>query len=161
MKSIEELGSILNEKFGEDAVELKPDEQVEPWIIVKPDMIREVARFLRDESGLRFDLLMCLSGVHYQKEELLGVTYHLNSTAEKHKLTLKVLMPQDDAHVPSVEQIWKTADWHEREAFDMYGIRFDGHPDHRRILCPDDWEGYPLRKDYKVQEFYRGMKVEY
>ncbi|MDG5767847.1 NADH-quinone oxidoreductase subunit C [Balneolales bacterium ANBcel1] len=161
MKPIEEITGILTEKFGEDVIELKPDEKVDPWIVVRVDKIADIAKFLRDEPGLRFDSLMCLSGVHYQKEEQLGVTYHLDSTTERHKLTLKVLMPQDDAHLPTVEQVWKTADWHEREAYDMFGIRFDGHPDHRRILCPDDWEGYPLRKDYKVQEFYRGMKVEY
>lgn len=161
MMQTEEIFKVLTDKFGEDGLDLKPDETVAPWIVVAPEKIREVARFLRDEDGLRFDSLMCLSGVHYQKEEQLGVTYHLHSTSEKHKVTLKVLMPQDNAHVPTVEQIWKTADWHEREAFDMFGIRFDGHPDHRRILCPDDWEGYPLRKDYKVQEYYRGMKVEY
>ncbi len=161
MKSTEEIHKLLVDQFGEETLEYKPDEKVDPWIVVAAGKIQEVAKFLRDETGLRFDSLMCLSGVHYEKEEQLGVTYHLASTSEKHKLTLKVLMPQEDAQVQSVEQIWKTADWHEREAFDMFGIRFEGHPDHRRILCPDDWEGYPLRKDYKVQEFYRGMKVEY
>jgi len=161
MMKIEELYKKLIEKFGEEGFEHVADGVVEPWIVVKPEQLRDVAKFLRDEPGLRFDSLMCLSGVHYQKEEQLGVTYHLDSTSEKHKLTLKVLMPQDDARVPSIEQIWKTADWHEREAFDMFGIHFEGHPDHRRILCPDDWEGYPLRKDYKEQEFYRGMKVAY
>ena len=161
MKTTEELHQILSGQFGEEACELKADEKVAPWIIVKPNLIRDIAKYLRDEKGLRFDSLMCLSGVHYQKENELGVTYHLYSTTEKHKLTLKVIMPEDDAHLPTVEQIWKTADWHEREAYDMFGIRFDGHPDPRRILCPDDWEGYPLRKDYQVQEFYRGMKVEY
>lgn len=161
MKTAEELYRILTDKFGEEVFELKQDQPVGPWIIVKAEKIRDVAKFLRDEPGLRFDSLMCLSGVHYPKENTLGVTYHLFSTSEKHKLTLKAQMPEDDAHLPTVEQVWKTADWHEREAYDMFGIRFDGHPDHRRILCPDDWEGYPLRKDYRVQEVYRGMKVEY
>lgn len=161
MKTTEELYHVLQAKFEEESFDLNPDGVVAPWIVVQAVKIGEVARFLRDEPGLRFDVLMCLSGVHYPKENVLGVTYHLFSTAEKHKLTLKVLMPEDDAHLPTVEQVWKTADWHEREAFDMFGIRFDGHPDHRRILCPDDWEGYPLRKDYQVQEIYRGMKVKY
>ena len=161
MKTTKELHQLLSDQFGDEACELKADEKVVPWIVVKPGLIRDIAKYLRDKEGLRFDSLMCLSGVHYQKENELGVTYHLYSTTEKHKLTLKVIMPEDDAHLPTVEQIWKTADWHEREAYDMFGIRFDGHPDPRRILCPDDWEGYPLRKDYQVQEFYRGMKVEY
>jgi NADH-quinone oxidoreductase subunit C len=161
MKTVEELYGVLSDKFGKEVLELRGEEVVAPWIVVSAGQIRDVAKFLRDEPGLRFDSLMCLSGVHYPKENTLGVTYHLFSTTEKHKLTLKVIMPEDDAHLPTVEQVWKTADWHEREAFDMFGIRFDGHPDHRRILCPDDWEGHPLRKDYEVQEIYRGMKVKY
>ena len=156
-----EIFDRLTARFGNQVLVLKPEEKPEPWIEVSPEVLPELARFLRDEQELRFDLLMCLSGVHYEKEQQLGVTYHLNSTTEKHKLTLKVMLSADDAVVPSVQSVWKTANWHEREAFDMFGIRFEGHPDLRRILCPDDWEGHPLRKDYKVQEFYRGMKVEY
>jgi len=72
-----------------------------------------------------------------------------------------VRVPKDNPHVPSVESVWKTANWHEREAYDLIGVVFDGHPDLRRILLPDDWEGHPLRKDYKVPEFYNGMKVPY
>lgn len=161
MKKTEEIYEILSGKFQEEGLVLKPDELMTPWIEIPAHIIHHVAKFLRDEQGLRFDSLMCLSGVHYDKEELLGITYHLFSTTEKHKLTLKVIMPQDNASLPSVEQIWKTADWHEREAYDMFGILFEGHPDLRRILCPDDWEGHPLRKDYKVQEIYRDMKVKY
>ncbi|MCG2587363.1 NADH-quinone oxidoreductase subunit C [Rhodohalobacter sp. WB101] len=112
---------------------------------------------LRDDPQLLFDVLMCLSGVHYQKEEELGVTYHINSTSLGHKLAIKVRVPIDNPHVPSVESIWKTANWHEREAWDMVGVIFDEHPNHKRILCPEDWEGHPLRKDYVQQEFYQGM----
>jgi NADH-quinone oxidoreductase subunit C len=78
-----------------------------------------------------------------------------------HKFTLKVEVNVDHPHVQSVESVWKTANWHEREAYDMVGVIFDGHPDLRRILLPDDWDGFPLRKDYKVAEYYRGMKVPY
>ena len=78
-----------------------------------------------------------------------------------HKITLKVELTAENLHCQSVEAIWKSANWNEREAYDMFGILFDGHPDLRRILMPDDWEGYPLRKDYQVPEFYNGMKVPY
>lgn len=78
-----------------------------------------------------------------------------------HKIVLKVNVTADDPHCASVEGVWRTADWHEREAYDMFGIIFDGHPDLRRILMPDDWEGFPLRKDFQVPEFYHGMKVPY
>jgi len=78
-----------------------------------------------------------------------------------HKLTLKVLLPRDNPVVPSVERVWRAADWHEREAYDLFGIIFEGHHNLKRILLPEDWEGHPLRKDYKVQEYYQGMKVPY
>jgi NADH-quinone oxidoreductase subunit C len=161
MKTTEEIHTFLKEKFGEAIVEFNADAKMQPWIVVAPDAIKKVSIALRDEESLDFNLLMCLSGVHYQKEKSLGVTYHLNSTTHKHLLTLKVLLPEDNPHVESVESVWKTANWHEREAYDMFGIIFDGHPDLRRILCPDDWEGHPLRKDYTVQEYYRGIKVPY
>jgi len=74
---------------------------------------------------------------------------------------LKVVLPRENPEVDSVSQVWRTADWHEREAFDMFGIKFNGHPDLRRLLLPADWEGHPLRKDYKHQEYYRDVKVEY
>jgi NADH-quinone oxidoreductase subunit C len=161
MKKPEDIYAILKERFGEEKVEFKEDVKVVPFIVVAPDAIKEVAKFLRDDDDLDFDYLMCLSGVHYQKDTTLGVTYHINATRKKHSLTLKCIVPEENPHVQSVESIWKTANWHEREAYDMTGIIFDGHPDLRRILCPDDWDGFPLRKDYKVQEYYHGMKVPY
>jgi NADH-quinone oxidoreductase subunit C len=103
---------------------------------------------------------MCLSGVDYTGGKL-GVVYHLNSMKLNQKIVLKVDLTVETLHVQSVESVWKTANWHEREAFDLYGIIFDGHPDLRRILLPDDWEGYPMRKDYQVPEYYNGMKVPY
>lgn len=161
MKTLNDIFDQITEAFGEEDFELSEQDAGDSWITVMPHRIHDVAKYLRDEQGLRFDSLMCLSGVHYSKEEMLGVTYHLYSTEFRHRLTIKVIMPQDDARLPSVEQIWKTADWHEREAYDMLGIVFEGHPDMRRILCPDDWEGHPLRKDYKEQEQYQNMKVPY
>jgi NADH-quinone oxidoreductase subunit C len=80
---------------------------------------------------------------------------------KRHEICLKVDVAVATPEVPSVSSIWPTANWHEREAFDMFGIVFTGHPDLRRILCPDDWDGFPLRKDFKVPEFYQGMKVPY
>ncbi len=140
-------------------LDLTLDESV-PCIIVPPMAIKEICLQLRDHPRYQFDSLMCLSGVDYGNGSL-GVTYHLDSTILKQKVTLKVLVPQDQPHVASVAMVWRCADWHEREAYDLVGLLFDGHPDHRRILMPDDWDGHPLRKDYKVPEFYRGMKVPY
>jgi NADH-quinone oxidoreductase subunit C len=135
-------------------------EEVTPCIVVPPHAIKDVGLQLRDAAPYRFDYLMCLSGVD-NANDTLGVVYHLYSTTLGHKLTLKVNVPKDNPHAATVERVWRTADWHEREAYDLFGIVFDGHHDLRRILLPDDWEGHPLRKDYQVPEYYNGMKVPY
>jgi NADH-quinone oxidoreductase subunit C len=157
---ISEIYNLLKEVFDSGIGELKTDIPVEPFIIIDADKINAVSLFLRDEESLQFDSLSCLSSVDLDKDNL-AVVYHLYSFALNHKLKLKVIVPKENPVVKTVSDVWATADWHEREAYDMMGLIFEGHPDLRRILCPDDWEGYPLRKDYKVQEFYQGMKVPY
>lgn len=157
MKQPEEIFDYLKERFGDEVVGYSGDKLGQPWITVHSESVQRIARLLRDDEKLRFNTLICLSGVHYPNEEELGVTYHLHSTTIGHTLVIKVRVPVATPEVPSVEAIWKTADWHEREAWDMFGIVFEGHPDHRRILCPDEWEGHPLRKDYVQQEFYLGV----
>ncbi len=156
----QEIHSTLSGQFGDALLDAKLEGVIDPFIKIAPAKIHEVARFLRDDSRLLFDSLMLVSGMDYTGGKL-GVVYHLDSMKLNHKIVLKVEVTVDQPHVQSVESVWKTANWHEREAYDMYGIIFDGHPDLRRILMPDDWEGYPLRKDYKVPEFYNGMKVPY
>jgi NADH-quinone oxidoreductase subunit C len=156
----QELLEILKTHFPDAVVDAKPDAALNPWIRIRPDRVREVCKFLRDDPQTDFNTLMCLSGVDYTGGKL-GVVYHLNSTRLGHKLVLKAEVPADNPRVQSVESVWKTANWHEREAYDLFGILFDGHPDLRRILLPEDWEGFPLRKDYQVPEYYNGMKVPY
>lgn len=156
----QEMYDILKQQFGDIVLDAKLEGVHDPWVKLAPDRVNDVARFLRDDDRLAFDVLMCLSGIDYTGGKL-GVVYHLYSMKWNHKIALKVEVPTDHPHVPSVEAIWKTANWHEREAYDMFGIVFDGHPDLRRILMPYDWEGHPLRKDYQVPEFYNGMKVPY
>ncbi len=156
----QEIHSALTTRFGEAVRDAKLEGVIDPFIRSSPGQLREVALFLRDDPALQFDTLCLLTGMDYTGGKL-GVVYHLASVALGHRIVLKVDVPADNPHVPSVETVWKTANWHEREAFDMIGILFDGHPDLRRILMPDDWEGHPLRKDYKVPEFYNGMKVPY
>jgi NADH-quinone oxidoreductase subunit C len=155
----QEILDILKAQFGEAVIEAKLENVPDPFIKIQTEKIKEVSHFLRDDDRTQFDYLMCLSGVDYKGK--FGVTYNLASMTLKHKITLKVEVPSDAAAVPSVESIWKTANWHEREAFDMYGIKFLEHPDLRRILMPDDWEGFPLRKDYQIPEFYNGMRIPY
>jgi NADH-quinone oxidoreductase subunit C len=156
----QEIHDALTGSFGEAILASKLDGVPDPWIRVAPDVLKEIARFLRDDERMQFDALMLLTGMDYTQGRL-GVVYHLHSRKWNHKIVLKAEVSADQPHVQSVESIWKTANWYERDAFDMYGVLFDGHPDLRRILMPDDWEGYPLRKDYQVPEFYNGMKVPY
>ncbi len=156
----QEIHSALQQQFPGAVVDAKLEGVHNPFIRIVPDRIRDVALWLRDNASMQFDSLMCLSGIDYTGGKL-GVVYHLNSTRLNHTIVLKVDVTVDNPHCQTVEPIWKTANWHEREAFDLFGIVFDGHPDLRRILMPDDWDGYPLRKDYQVPEYYHGMKVPY
>jgi NADH-quinone oxidoreductase subunit C len=156
----QEIHEILNTTFPGAVSGATLEGVHDPWIQIEPGRILEVARFLRDDERLQFDTLMCLSGIDFTGGRL-GVVYHLSSISKSHKLTLKVEVPAADPRCQSVESVWKTANWHEREAYDLIGVIFEGHPDLRRILLPYDWEGHPLRKDYQVPEFYNGMKVPY
>jgi NADH-quinone oxidoreductase subunit C len=153
----ERLAAELGDKVTGSELE-GPD----PCSVVRPESIAEVARFCRDDSELDFDNLMCLAAVDYPGEDppRFEVVYTLFSYSKRHRYTLKVHAPRDQAAVPSVEEIWGVANWHEREAFDMFGILFTGHSDLRRILLPDDWPGHPLRKDWEDPEFYNGMRVK-
>ncbi|MEE2754732.1 MAG: NADH-quinone oxidoreductase subunit C [Candidatus Latescibacterota bacterium] len=152
----QEIFDNIQATFGDQIIDL--NENVDPWIRIKPEAIADVCWYMRNNGDLDFESLMCLSGVDF--EDHMTVVYHLGSSSHKHKIALKVEVGRDVPKVPTVERVWRIANWHERETYDMYGIVFEGHSDLRRILCPDDWEGYPLRKDYQVQEFYRGIKVE-
>lgn len=153
----EQIVDYLNTFLGEPELELQRGAAGQPWIQLRAELLPALCLRLRDHEALQFDSLMCLTGLHYDKEQELGVVYNLHSTVHGHKINLKVRVPESNPHVPSVERIWKTADWHEREAWDMVGVVFDNHPNLQRILTPDDWEGHPLRKDYVQQEFYQGI----
>jgi NADH-quinone oxidoreductase subunit C len=124
-------------------------------------VLLDAATWLATDPDLHFDMLLCVSGVDYGATRPLGVVYHLFSMRHRHRLCLTIELPRDNARVASLVPLWHGANWLERETYDMFGIIFEGHPDHRRILCPDDWQGYPLRKDYVVQDEYHGMPVPY
>ena len=125
---------------------------------LRPDTVRDVCRTMRDDPDLRFELLSSVSGVDYPAQrERLHAVYHLTSLTYRRRLRLEVAVPAHAPQVPSVCDVYPTADFHEREAWDMFGIEFTGHPALTRILMPDDWEGHPQRKDYPLG----GVPVEY
>jgi len=124
--------------------------------------LKNVCINLHQNPAAFFDMLSCITAVDNGVDAgTLEIIYNLYSIPFHHHLALKVIVPRDGGEVDSVQDIWKTANWHEREAYDLFGIIFRGHPYLRRILLPADWEGHPLRKDYKQQEYYRGIKLEY
>jgi NADH-quinone oxidoreductase subunit C len=170
-----EITAILEEKFGA-RIKGKKLDALDPWVVVAPADLVEVCRFLRDDPRLQFDILNCISGVDYLETEKakmakagfephLEVVYHLSSFLKKHRFVLKLILPRwkDNKEgqlpeVPSVAGIWRAADWHERETYDLCGVWFAGHPDLRRILLAEDWEGHPLRKDYVFPLEYHGIR---
>jgi NADH-quinone oxidoreductase subunit C len=165
----------LKQKFGEKITGAKLD-AIDPWIEVAPESLVEVCRFLRDDPDLRFNLLNCITAVDYFEPDPkkaaktdwqphLEVVYHVSSIVKKHSLVVKVMLPRwkndevgEPPEVPSVSGVWSTANWHEREVYDLSGVNFLGHPDLRRILCPEDWVGFPLRKDYEMPLEYHGIR---
>jgi NADH-quinone oxidoreductase subunit C len=132
-----------------------------PALLIPKDHLLEVMKVLYSHKELFFDVLSCLTGIDNGPDNPMEMVYNLFSIPFERSLMIKVKLDRQSPVVDSVSEIWKTADWHEREAFDLLGIQFNGHPDLRRILMPGDWEGYPLRKDYEEQEFYHGIKVKY
>jgi len=127
----------------------------ETTIVVARAHIVAACEFLKTTPGYEFNFLADLCGFDRGPEEepRLEVNYHLFSTTKHHRLRLKVLLNEEDAHVPTVTTVWRTADWHERETYDLFGVIFDGHPDLRRILLPDDWQGHALRKDFPLRGY--------
>jgi len=124
-------------------------------LVVPREAIVAVCTHLKVAPGFEFDMLSDLTGVDRGPEEepRFEVNYHLFSTKRYHRMRLKVLLNQEDTHVPTVTGVWRTANWHERETFDLMGVIFDGHPDLRRILLPDDWQGHALRKDFPLRGY--------
>lgn len=152
----QEIALMLAGKFGAAVVESQP-ETMNPWSAIEPSAILDVCRFMRSDEALQMDHLELLGGVDYK--DRIEVVYILYSMKHRHRYTLKCRLSRENPIVHTVESLWGAANWHERETFDMLGVVFEGHSDLRRILCPDDWEGYPLRKDYEPPKIYREMPV--
>lgn len=150
------LVKIIKEKYGVSILDsfVFRDEATH---IIKKDSLIEICRFLKNNSELQFNFLTDIVAVDYfPMKPRFEIIYHLYSIPQKHRLRLKV-KAEDGETIPSVTSIWKTADWAEREAYDMFGIIFEGHPNLKRIYMPEDWDGFPLRKDYPL----KGYKDQY
>jgi len=170
-----EIIAILDEKLGAKIKDKKP-EAIDPYVVVEAGHLYEVCRLLRDDPRLQFDMLNCITGVDYLETEKakvakagfephLEVVYHFSSFVKRHRFVVKVILPRwkdnregELPEVPSLVSLWPAADWHERETYDLCGVWFTGHPDLRRILLAEDWEGHPLRKDYVFPLEYHGIR---
>jgi NADH-quinone oxidoreductase subunit C len=142
---------LIRERLGEKAIVETAESLGEVTVVISKETLVAASKILRDEPELAFDFLSDLCGVDWTgREERFEVVYHLYSLEHNARLRLKVRLTEEELSLPSVSEIWPTANWHEREAFDMYGIEFTGHPDLRRILNPDDFEGFPFRKDFPI-----------
>jgi NADH-quinone oxidoreductase subunit C len=154
------IAERLTQKFGAAILKALPGDK-HPRVHVGAESWRAVAEFLRREPELNFDWLACITGIDYVVDNKLCAVYDLYSTTHRHWFAVKVYVDRAKPHIVSVSDLWPAADWHEREAFDMFGIIFDGHKDLRRILLPEDWVGYPLRKDYVFPREYHGIPGTY
>lgn len=170
-----EIIDLLQSQFGE-RIRTAGRDAIDPFVVVDPADLVELMRFLRDDARLRFDLLHNISGVDYLELDAkkaakagfdphLEVVYHLQSFGHRHRFTVKVVLPRwknntpgDLPEVPSLTGLWNSADWHEREVYDLVGVHFPGHPQLTRILLAEDWVGHPLRKDYEYPLEYHGIR---
>ena len=148
----------LQSRFGEAIGPLEGG--LEPAIRVAPAQIVPVCEYLKKDGASAFDCLSNVSGVDYPKRNEIEVVYHLFSYPKRHACVLKVGVPRDNPTMPSVFRVWATAIWQEREVFDLLGVVFEGHPDLRRILLPEDWVGHPLRKDFVEPTEYHGISTK-
>jgi NADH-quinone oxidoreductase subunit C len=165
----------LKKQFG-DKITGANLEALDPWIEVSPDGLVELCQYLKTQPDLQFNFLSCITCVDYFEPDAkkaakvtwqphLEMVYHLWSVPNRVSLVVKSMLPRWKNDVPgelpeidSVSGVWRTADWHEREVYDLSGIWFNGHPELSRILCPEDWEGHPLRKDYEQPLEYHGIR---
>jgi NADH-quinone oxidoreductase subunit C len=146
----------IQDRFPKHILQAFPQDK-HPRVHVDASSWRAIAEFLRHDPEIQLDWLQNLSGVDYVADEKFCVVYDLWSYQHRHEFAVKVYCARTEARLPTVCDLWRAADWHEREAYDMFGIVFTNHPDLRRILCADDWVGYPLRKDYQFPREYHGI----
>jgi NADH-quinone oxidoreductase subunit C len=170
-----EIITLLEQEFG-GKIKFKKLDALDPFVAVEPTDLLQVCRFLKYDPRMSFEFFNCISGVDYLEPDAkkapkagfdphMEVVYHFSSFTHRHRLVVKIILPRwkdnkagELPEIPSVTGLWATADWHEREVYDLSGVNFVGHPDLRRILLSEDWEGHPLRKDYEFPLEYHGIR---
>lgn len=161
----EEISRLLKQRFS-DAVVSSAVDGSHPYVTVRAGDWPTIAAFLRDEPKIRLNFLRCISSIDMLADDRLACVYDLCHVSTEnpaqlqtrtHLFAVRIEVDRSNPVIPSVAHIWPAAEWHEREAFDLMGVHFSGHPDLRRILCADDWVGYPLRKDYEFPLEYHGI----
>ena len=155
MEPLQILERIKN-RFGDRVLEIA-DKKPDPFAVVDPKSIVEIARFAKEDLELAMDCLSNQSGVDYK--DRIEVVYHLYSYQRRHGAVLKVKLPRENPSLETLENVWKSANWMEREIYDLLGVNFEGHSDMRRILMPEDWIGHPLRKDFVEPMEYHGIST--
>jgi NADH-quinone oxidoreductase subunit C len=149
-----ELTTLLKQEFPDDVTDFHAHRDDET-VVIKRDALESVCRFLRDDTRCSFEIMMDLTAVdrlEMNETPRFEMVYHFKSLTHARRLRLKVRLTEDDCKIASIHHLWKAVDWYERECFDMFGIVFEGHPDLRRILMYDEFEGHPLRKDYPIDK---------
>ncbi len=161
-----EIKEQLQHQFGHDVIQAV-ETNLQPYIIIPVDLLHNCCTFLYRDENMYFDFLSCITGVDNGPDiGTMEVIYQLYSIPYHHGLMLKVIVQRNQSNeplpeVPTISSLWATANWLEREVYDLFGIVFKEHPDLRRILLPADWQGYPLRKDYQQAEEYHGITVSF
>lgn len=157
-----EIFNLLETTFGKEIIKQLLPNSAPLCIEIEGDFLEKVCNFLYENESCYFDTLACLTALDNGTEaNTMEVWYHLFSLPHQHSLALRVVLARENPRIMSINHIWQTANWHEREAYDLLGITFEHHPHLTRILLTADWEGHPLRKDYRAQELYHGIMVKY
>ena len=162
--NVEDVHQAIEAKFGTESATIINPQSLQPILLIPSSHLLEICQFLKEDKDLFFDYLASITAIDNGPDKgNIDVLYHLTSIPYQRNCILKVRIPREieNTTLPSVSKIWQTANWHEREAFDLVGVVFEGHPDLRRILLPSDWVGHPLRKDYQEEELYHGIKVKF